>query len=354
MTTPEEQPSDEPEGDEPLDEQEVDERGGGGPGAGESASSVRRYRPSAQQWLLAGIIAAVGIGFTLYHGLKDVGWGQTAALYLGIPLVIAVVLTLSAPAKTATGTAMKVTTVLLLASVPILGEGVCCVLFAAPLFYLFVYLGVIAVTRMRKPKEERGIAAIALPMVLVVMALEGTSGWLTVPGSATASETRTIDLPVSQVASALGRPLTFGTPTGVLAVGFPRPHADTGGLSVGAVRTIMFDGAHHRPVGMVAHHWGEQMSALVLRVTQRTPTSVHFTPDSDNTPLSTWLRWDGIDVSWRAVDATHSEVTWRLNYTRLLSPAWYFGPVERVVTGRAADYLIGSIDLGPRVGTVHS
>lgn len=80
-------------------------------------------------------------------------------------------------------------------------------------------------------------------------------------------------------------------------------------------------------------------------VDERTRTSVTFRRVADTSPLATWLRWDEMRVRWRAVDATHTEVRWELGYTRLLSPSWYFGPIERLVTWRAADYLIRTIEL---------
>ncbi|MFW0795391.1 hypothetical protein AAFP30_16390 [Gordonia sp. CPCC 205515] len=306
-----------------------------------------RYRPTSAQWTVAGAIVAFGVGFGLYHFLKDSGLGQSAALYVGIPIVLAVILTLSSPARKPAGMALKVTTILLLLSIPVLGEGACCVLLAAPIFYLFVYVGVTVVARARE-RRQPGPAAFVLPALLVLMALEGTASWLTVPGDATVSASRVVDLPADRVGAALAAPLRFDSvaPGGVLAIGFPAPVADSGGgLEVGAQRVIRFSGAHHRHGPMAQHHWGTVGSALTLAVSARTPTSVTFTPVGDTTPIATWLRWRQIRVSWEAADAGHTRVRWELGYTRLLSPAWYFDPIERVVTSRAADYLIRTVDV---------
>ncbi|NMO03012.1 hypothetical protein HH308_17505 [Gordonia sp. TBRC 11910] len=312
------------------------------------------YRPSTQQWLAVGVIAAGGAGFVLYLYFKDHGLGQSAALYIGIPLVIAVVITLSAPPKSAAGTAIKVTTLLLLLAVPLLGEGACCVLMAAPIFYLVVYVGARCADSWRAKRSGRppGALAVVVPLLLVTLALEGTTPVLTPPGAAASTASRVIDLPASQVAAALARPLRFDVPRGgILAIGFPTPRDDSGGLDVGAVRRITFDGAHHRSGPVVQHHWGTAASTLTLRVVARTPSSATFTAESDTTPIATWLRWNRIDVSWTAVDARRTELRWTVHYTRLLSPSWYFGPIERFVTWRAADYLIRTVDVdGERAG----
>jgi len=304
------------------------------------------YRPTGRQWLVVGFLLAFGVGFLLYHWLKDDGLNQSAALYVGIPVVLAIILALTAPPKRATGVAMKVTTILLLLSIPVLGEGACCVLLAAPIFYFFVYVVAWAIDNGRRGRGTPGFA-FAVPAVLALMALEGTTPALAFDGAAVSTATRVVDLPADQVASALARPMRFHdvARTGILAIGFPTPLDDDGGLDPGAVRAIAFDGAHHRGGPTAQHHWGTGHSALVLKVIRRTGDSVVFVPVSDSSPISSWLRWDRIEVDWHPVDAARSQISWRLHYTRLLSPSWYFGPIERVVTARTADYLIRAIDL---------
>ncbi|MFW0790644.1 hypothetical protein [Gordonia sp. CPCC 205333] len=314
---------------------------------------TNHYRPSGQQWLLVGFIVAFGAGFLLYHGLKDNGLGQSAALYVGIPVVIAAVVTLLSPAKKPVGTAMKVTTILLLLSVPVLGEGACCVLLAAPLFYLFAFLTAEAVaTARRRRGKSAGPAAFVIPVLLGLLVLEGATPALTPRADSVSSATRIVELPAGKVAAALSLPMRFDSVprTGILALGFPTPQHDSGGLDIGMSRVINFDGAHHRSGPVAQHHWGTQRSALTLRIATRTANSVTFIPISDTSPMATWLRWDQIDVSWKPVDDHRSEIRWQVNYTRLLSPSWYFGPIERLVTWRAADYLIRGIDTGNVAG----
>ena len=347
---------------EPASEGSASEDSASENSASGNSAPGEKYRPSSSQWILVGAIIAFGVGFVLYRWFKHDGdLGQSSALYVGIPLVLAIILALSAPPKRAAGTALKVTTLLLLLSVPVLGEGAICVLLAAPIFYFFVFLGAKSVEmwRERDRGTPPGARLFLAPALLAMFALEGTTPALSVPGdAASSSAVRVIDLPAGEVSAALAKPMTFDPVnlTGILRLGFPDPRSDSGGLDIGDVRTIEFDGAGHRHGPTAQHHWGTGAKELKLKVTGRTDRSVTFVPVSDTTPLSSWLRWDRIDVTWAPVDADRTELRWSFDYTRLLSPSWYFGPIERFVTGRAADYLIRSVDTGPAPieSTVHT
>jgi hypothetical protein len=79
---------------------------------------------------------------------------------------------------------------------------------------------------------------------------------------------------------------------------------------------------------------------VVLSVTDAGPGWARFVAASDKSKIAHWLDWKSADVTWKAVDASHTEVEWTLRYRRLLDPAWYFGPWERYAVHAAADYLI--------------
>lgn len=279
--------------------------------------------------------------------LKFGGLGQTAAFYVGVPLVLALVLVLMPNSGNAYGMALKVVTVVLLLSVPLLGEGFVCVLFAAPLFYAvtFAVVGLVrAATKGGGGPSKAG--AFAAPALLALLALEGVTPATTVDGNATVSATRIVDAAPAEVRTALERPLVFDDPSGILAMGFPRPHMDHGTHSeVGDRRTIMFDGAHHRIPGVSQHHWGTDSTELVLQVVATDADSLRWQAVSDTTPLATWLTWKGVEISWTGLPDGRTEVTWELGYERRLAPSWYFGPLERFVTQQAAGYLIESIDV---------
>lgn len=315
---------------------------------GGDSPAPRRYRPSRAQWSLAGLILAFVVGVVLFKVVKGVGLGQSAAFYIGIPTVLALILTLTANPDRLISMTLKAITILLLLAMPVAGEGFVCVIISAPLFYGVGIIVALIVGAVRKSDRPPGARIAVLPAVALVLSLEGVVPALTLPGDSTVMASRTVTATLDQVEAALTRPLRFGDvkPAGVLALGFPHPLMDHGsGLAVGDRRTVMFAGAHHRPGLIAQHHWGEAPSALEFEVAARTADSVQLRPVADNTPLATWLAWRSSDVSWHAIDAEHTEITWSLSYTRRLAPAWYFGPIEHVVTQRAAGYLLDALDI---------
>ncbi|MFC4605902.1 hypothetical protein [Rhodococcus kronopolitis] len=315
-----------------------------------AATAPRRRAPGRAQWTLAALIVVFVVGVVTVKILRHYELGQTAAFYIGLPALFALMLTLSTPSDNPYGMVMKAVSIFLLLSMVVLGEGLVCVLFAAPLFYgVGLVVAVIVDSVRRSTRKDKGAAIFALPVLLFgLAALEGVVPALTLPGDDAAGSSLVVEATPAQVEAAVARPLDFATvtPTGVLALGFPRPVADHGGgLEVGGRRTILFDGAHHRPGLLPQHHWGEQDSRLELEVVSRTENSVRMHTVADTSPMSTWLTWREVDISWRALDAVRTEVTWNLDFTRNLDPAWYFGPIEKHVVGRSADYLLSALDL---------
>ena len=79
-----------------------------------------------------------------------------------------------------------------------------------------------------------------------------------------------------------------------------------------------------------------------MRVVERHPGFVRFETTSDASKLTQWIRWNSSQVTWLSVDATHTRVTWQINFERQLDPAWYFTPWERFAVSDAARYLIAA------------
>ncbi|WP_256979011.1 MULTISPECIES: hypothetical protein [unclassified Rhodococcus (in: high G+C Gram-positive bacteria)] len=313
----------------------------------------QRHRPNRQQWVLAAIVLAFTAAVIVRKILQETGQDQTAAFYIGIPAVLAIVVVLSAPWGKVIGTTVKVVTVCLLLSMIVLGEGFICVIFAAPLFYGVAILVAAVVEYVRKQAGGGTLQVSVLPVLLLVMASEGVLPATTFPSDSTVSSTRVFDASSADVARAVGSPLRFHDvePSGILSWGFPAPMHDrleggeVEGSRVGDRRVIEFAGAHHRPALLSTHHWGEQSSELTLEVVEQTATSVRLRAVSDTTPLASWLTWKTIDIDWADRGDGRTAVTWTLNFDRELAPAWYFGPIESMVAERAAGYLLDSLDL---------
>lgn len=285
------------------------------------------------QWAVIGIVISLAAAAAVYRLAHYGQLDQTAALFIGLPTVLAVGLTLTPRAKSATGMAVKGMTIGLILSGIFLGEGVICVLLAAPLFYaiaLAIGLSVDAVRR-RERRIRGGKLYSGLLVPLVLMSLEGVAPVTTFPATGTATATQTVNASPASVEAALARAPRFDRASlpAFLGLGFPVPlSADGSGLAVGDRRTIWF----------TDRNGGR--ATLVLDVVERGPGHVRFHALSDQTAVARWLGWQDADVFWQASGGNAARVTWSITYVRRLSPAWYFGPLEQYAAWLSAQYLI--------------
>lgn len=293
------------------------------------------YRPrdeergiSRDQWWLISLVLALTCGSLMYRLLVRIDMTHSAAMFLGVPAVLAILLGLTAKAKTLTGGIVKGITLFLLIVAPLLGEGYLCILIASPIFYLVgILIGLLADSQRNRRKATLSCVAI----VFLPMCLEGVVPQLTLSRDQTVESTSIVNAPARSVEAALAQSPSLATPLPTwLNVGFPRPLAASGsGLSVGATRTVHFSGAEGDPPG-----------DLVSRIAETRPNYVRMETVSDSTKLTQWVRWQSSEVEWRPIDTEHTAVTWRVHFARELDPAWYFIPWERFTVRLAAQYMI--------------
>jgi hypothetical protein len=296
------------------------------------STPTSRPRITSAQWTLIIVIVALTLVGVLYRIFVMHKLEQTAALFIGLPAVLAIAITLTPHAKSATGMIMKAMTIALLMSGPILGEGFICILMAAPLFYLVG--AIIGLVVDRKGNKEKGVTTSVIVLFPFLLAsLEGTTPSLSFPREQQITVTKIVNGTPAEVERALGRQPVFDAALPpFLQLKFPRPVATSGeGLTVGSERRIHFAGGEGHP------------GDLLLRITDREPSSVTFTAQSDTSKIAHWMTWRASHVAWRAAGENRTEVTWTIAYDRELDPAWYFAPWERYATRLAASYLIDSL-----------
>jgi hypothetical protein len=292
------------------------------------------------------VLAVVNIAYRLVyaHGLA-----RTAALYVGVPTLLAVGLALTPRRSSATGILLKGSTLALLLAGIILPEGIVCLLFALPLVALISLIVGGSIDWARRRQRGEGATLMVVTIPLLIMSLEGVAGS---PFDAhdTAAAGITVAATPAQVEAALAAPPRFESalPT-FLAVGFNRPVGATGsGLSVGATRAIEFTGGTHddhplRLFGLGGHRSVDHHAEMHLRVVDSGPGRVVFQVDHDDTMLSRWVRLDRAVVNWKEAGAGRTTVRWTLEYERLLYPTAYFAPIQRFGMDKAAGYLLGAV-----------
>jgi hypothetical protein len=299
----------------------------------EYEGAAQEPRGSGKRWGVVGFVIVTAGFALLYRAARGVNSGHTSLMFIGIPFFVSLLLAILPRAKSATGGIVKGITFALCIMAPIMGEGYLCILMAAPLFYL-VGIGIGASVDWERKHRRRNNGRMTLgccALVLLPMSLEGVTPALTFNRLQTVAATRIVEATPAEVEAALARSPSIGTPLpGFLSIGFPRPLAARGdGLSVGALRIIHFSGAEGDPPG-----------DLVTRITTVRPGFVRSETVSDTSKLTQWVRWESSEVTWRPIDATHTQVTWRIRFERQLDPAWYFIPWERFAVREAAGYMI--------------
>ncbi|HMF55626.1 MAG TPA: hypothetical protein VK619_04650, partial [Pyrinomonadaceae bacterium] len=268
-----------------------------------------RWKISRAQWTVAGLIVALAVGSLVYRLLVLEHLEQTAALFIGLPAILALALALTPKAKSATGMIMKGLTIALLMSGPLLGEGFICIVMSAPLFYLVgLVVGLVADHDRRSREKEGGYSKRTLGLMVLpflIFSLEGVHENLSFSRDETVSAERTVTATPLEVEEALSHHPEFRKTLPLyLRMGFPKPAGAEGeGLTIGARRVIHFGGGEGHP------------GDLVMEVAEAEPGHVRFRALSDGSHISHWLDWKEADVTWQQVDANHTKVVWKLSFT---------------------------------------
>jgi hypothetical protein len=297
-------------------------------------------RPRARLATVA-IIVAVAAGSMLFRWTSSQGLHQSAALFVGLPAVLAIAVVLIVAPRSATGVACKAVTVGLLVSLLFLGEGVLCVLMSAPLFYLVaIVIGRSMDTIRNEDRRKYSLRAAVPVLVVIVMSLEGVHHTTSFDREETVTVIRTVAAPADAVARAVfERPRFERAVPGLLRAGFPQPiYARRDPPAVGARWTIAFRGGEMRLDGIEP-----RIGDLTLELVESAPGIARWEAIGDESHMTHYLAWRGSTVRWTPVSARETRVEWTVRYKRSLDPAWYFGPIERFAVTLAAGYLIDSV-----------
>lgn len=291
---------------------------------------------------LATLIVAVAIGSIAYRVIVSHDLQQTAALFIGIPAVLAIVVVFGVSPASAQGVACKAVTICLLVSLLFLWEGMLCVLMSAPLFYAIAIVVSYAIREARDPGNSLTITlrSCVILLAIVPMSVEGVTEFTTVNREESVTASQIVAASADAVERALFEVPRFDRVRPLyLSAGFPSPVA------------TRIEHDSHETLWVIQMRGGEMLLSgmeprtgdLLLRLEEARPGLVRWRAISDTSHMTHFLMWREIVVQWQAVDAGTTRVTWTLQYRRGLDPAWYFGPMERYAARLAAGYLIESV-----------
>lgn len=291
-------------------------------------------RGTFKDWLR--LILTVGLTLVLasalYFLIQKTSARYSAVLFVGLPIVIALSVFLLPKSQSRYVTMGKIITVFLGLSFWFLGEGLICILMAAPLFYI---AGSAAVASY---EEVNRVATPAFIAILVIICLEGIHPALSFNREHSVSTQEIVPLSVAVVSKNLsGNPDFTELPLDImLRLGFPVPVSATGtGLATGDIREFTFK----RRDG--------ELETVRFKVAFGDESHVQLVPIFDNTVISQWLRWQGTQIHWEAVTENSTKVSVNMQFERRLDPVWYFAPLQMWIVGKAADVLIDHAQTRP-------
>lgn len=315
------------------------------------AEAPRRWPPTPAQKQLIGLILALAAASVAYRLVSTTGGTRTAALFVGVPTVLAVGLALTPRSRDGSAAVMllKGSTLALLIACVALPEGLVCLIFVLPITTIISVIVGVTIDEGRRRGHRRGPTVMAVSLPLLLLSLEGVVGSPVDPADHV-TRTRVVEASAAEVAAALASPPGFAADLpSFLAVGFDQPVGASGsGVDVGDTRRIEFAASRlsARPLQVLGVTGGgdvDRPSQMSLSVIESRPGRVVFVVDEDTTMLARWLDLERAVVTWEQVDATSTRVTWRLDYERRLSPSAYFGPLQRFGMDRAADHLLDTV-----------
>ena len=201
-----------------------------------------------------------------------------------------------------------------------------------------VYIEWIAISRLlgiifKRPPgagENRlyDLGAVAVAMFAIGLAsLEGVPGAYDFAPGEHASSSYAMSASPERAWKAIGKATSPAFPLPMIFRSIPRPVAVLvdEGTDLGSRRIVRFAGR-------------QGVGDLVLQVVRRSPEEAVFEAVSDASPISHWVHHKALTFRVEP-DGTGSRLTVALDYNRLFSPAWFFGPYIRFAAFLAVDVL---------------
>jgi hypothetical protein len=305
------------------------------PAPDESKPKDTGYKIGPGQWKLFFAVLVIGCAGLIYGYLRRKGLDQSAALYLGLPLLLALGLSLTPPDKSATGATMKGMAIAMLLAAPVFQEGYICILFASPLFFAVGLIIAAAIDWSRKRRDKKGnLQSAFVATAIALMAMEGVTPETSFPREHEVVVSKVVAAPIEAVRTALAEPPVLGKSKPFFLRIFPYPVSIEGdGLAVGDTRRATFVAYKHI-------FWNRIEGTAVFKVTEASERRIAFELASDTSYVAHYLGWKRSEVELAPAPNGGTLVTWRLSFHRKYDPYWYFGTLQKYAVGLVAEELI--------------
>jgi hypothetical protein len=285
----------------------------------------------------------IGVATFTVRALLDSDFRGSGLLYLGVPFLVAVLVHHFLPRFSEEKESRRAlnhlrnATVVMLATSAILFEGFLCVLMFLPIYWLVVGIMIAVMLWSERATGPAKLGVQALPLLLMLLALEGTTPALSFDRDQTVTRSQVVNADVAAIKANLARPLAFEGDRNWFISLFPLPdRVQTGTLRQGDVHRLHFT---YRRWFFANLSKGE----MHVRLSEVSDQKIRTQIVRNDSYLSHYLRIDGTEVLMQPVSAGKTRVILSVRYTRLLDPYWYFGPMQHYAVGKSADYLLANV-----------
>lgn len=290
-----------------------------------------------RQWRHFWFVFVLGMVGVVAHSLRNNQMFDSAALYVGVPFLLALGMCFIPKAKSRVGATFKGLTIALFLSFPLFNEGVICVLMASPIFYTIALISAWSHDRHENNRKGGTLQLAIVTSVLALASLEGVHDNLSFDRTNTVSYSKIVDADIDDLRRALAQMPDFDLDRPFATRLFPLPvHIEGSGLDVGDERRLDFE--YNKWVIANTHK-----GSTTFRIVQSTPNYIAFDIPHDDSYLSHYLKWTASEVFLEPVNDNKTKITWALSYERTLDPVWYFGPMQKYIVTKAAKTLVDDV-----------
>jgi len=290
------------------------------------------------------LIAITGAVFILARLILDSRFSHSALFYVAIPFTVSILLALvTSPSKKQNAWGaylrdMRLGTIVLLGTSAFLFEGFLCVLFIIPIYYIVLTLGFLFKLSWERAERKRHKAnASVIPLFVAILALEGLAPSTSFERQNSVTQTLIIAATIEELKANMARPIDLPGKRALYLSVFPLPvESKTGSLQAGDIHTLSF----------VYKRWfvtNIDKGELHLRIDEVGERHVKTSIVKNTSYFSKYLTIQGTEVKFTPLSDGRTTVSLTVHYKRLLDPAWYFDPLQKLAVNQSADYLIRSV-----------
>ena len=285
---------------------------------------------------IVAVLIVAAVFAVAYRSLEAGKLMQTYAAFVGLPLLIGVLTTYLVRSKNSLGATLKATTIMLCIVSTLLGEGLICILMAAPIFYTVAVMGLVIVEAFMKafgPGRRGGPMMLLVLLPFIAGKLTSTPHGIANPRTMTVQNDTFIAASPDRVWSTLlhGQLVSTEFPL-FLRLGFPLPKKLQRGAD--GIARLTFDPGSEAWPGTNTIVSREVRDAAARRLT--------FVILQDGTKLSRWLtfRKTVFVVEPRPGGCRLRQIT---TFRQRMQPGLYWNPLQSFAMTQMHRYALNHI-----------